>query len=718
MRSLISLALAASLAACSASHHGSFGLAVAPASSSDLGAIEARARQPSREAPAVAVLVPPAPARGFTVFSLPEGVRLGQVAEAITGRPVIAGDIVIARSPGSIVAWGFDGREKWRVPDRGFSLVGASQDAGRVAITLGGAGVTRRSGVLLVVDASSGASVIQRPESHAFGVPLLIGRDLYVPWDGQNLSIFDAESGDEQARVRMRDDVFGFARREGPSVWIGSRAVYRFGPDLADGRAANATRFTFSRDGLPGSPPLMNDPYVTLNAGLDARERVRLAWRPDGAAPGATLLGGAVYSLFHRDVFALDAASAAVRWAWVNPADIAGLEVSREGITVVDDRGQVTFLDAATGRARWRAELNAPTAQAVLQLASDFAPSGAGEEPARSVIEGLLAAAGGSDTRLMPAQLFAVRALAERDDAEATRALVAVLTHRQYPQELRTAAGEAITHRSNGADAMLEALASHYDYVRDVDAPPSGLLARGAAAAHERRAVASLIAHLQDPATPAADLPQIVAALRELGDTAAVTPLVDFLRLYHADTGMLPPIGGGDLQDDRHVGEQDPINAALEQAVLAVGAMGGGAERHVLDEIGAHPRAALIVRNAVVRVRNGDTQTASASSSGSSTGGGSGVDMQFQMPARLNAQAIENAFLPLRPRLLLCLEGIPSRPATVRVQFRYDSTGTISHATINPASLQTCMAPLVESVRLPESNAGRDIGIYNLSTFP
>ncbi len=720
MRGFISIASLASLVACSAGHRGAFGLAYAPSSSTDLSAIVARASNGSVEGPAVAVIVPPAPARGFAVFSLPEGVRLGQVGAAITGRPVIAGDLVLAREPGSIIAWGFDGRERWRVPDRGYSLVGASQDEGRVAITLGGAGVTRRSGALLVVDAASGASIVQRPESHAFGVPVLVARDLYVPWDGQNLSVFDAASGDEVARVRSRDDTFGFARREGPSVWLGARALYRFGPELADGRSSSAQRFAFSRQGLPGDPPFVNDPYVTLNAGLDARERVRLAWRPDGVAPGVTLLNGSVYSVFHRDVFAIDAQSSAVKWALVNPADIAGIEVSRGGVTVIDDGGRASFVDANTGRVQWRAELNTPTAQAVIRVPADFAPSGgAAGEPDRTLVEELLLAAGGTDTRLMPAQLFAVRSLIEIDAAEATHALVAVLTHRQYPQELRSAAGEAITHRTNGAEAMLEALAVHHDYVRDVAAPPVGLLARGVSAAHERRAVPALIAHLQDPATPSADLPQIVAALRELGDSSAVAPLVDFLRLYHADTGMLPPVGGGELIDDRHVGEQDPLDAALEQAVLAVGAMGGPAERRVLDEIAAHPRAAMIVRNAVTRVRNGDTQTATATAGNASgTSSTGGVDMAFHAPARLNAEAIEGAFLPLRSQLLECLRGLPSRPATVRVQFRYDSTGAVSHATVNPAAIQGCVAPLIESVRLPENNAGRDIATYNLSTFP
>ena len=74
---------------------------------------------------------------------------------------------------------------------------------------------------------------------------------------------------------------------------------------------------------------------------------------------------------------------------------------------------------------------------------------------------------------------------------------------------------------------------------------------------------------------------------------------------------------------------------------------------------------------------------------------------------------------PVRGRYRLPVgAGAPSRPATVRIQFRYDSAGTVSHAAINPASFQACMAPVIEAVRLPENSAGRDIATYNLSTAP
>jgi len=706
----LSFGLAALVSCASLGGSRAFDLSYPASSAQSLDAIAARVRDARESAtPAVAVVVPPRPAQGFTVFGLPSGERLGQVGATLLGRPVIAGDLVLARSNGSIVAWSLAGAERWRIPDHGYNLVGAAQDNGRVAITLGGFGLSRRNGVALVVDAQSGATRFEKVETVAFGPPALVGDDLFLPWNGQQLSVFDVRSGDEVARVHGRTDLIGFARREGNAIWYGARSLLRFG--AASSNVDTVPRAAFSKEGVPGAPPFMADPYVTLNAGLDARERVRLAWRPDAAAAGASFAGATVYSVFHRDVFGVDPASNEVRWGYVHNADLAGVEVSREGLGAVDENGNFLFVDARTGVLRWRVDLHATAAQAVVQLPADFAPTGHVEEGARTPVEGLLLAAGGTDSRLMPAQLFAVRALIDHDGPDATHALVNVVTHRRFPQELRAAAGEAITRRTNGAEAMTEALAAHYDYVSDVEAPPVGLLARGIAAHRERNAVPALIAHLQDPATAASDLPPLVSALRELGDPSCVRPLVDFIRLNHADTGAAPPVGGGDPIDDRIVSDQEPMEAALEQAVTAVAALGTINERRILAEVAVHPRTARAVADAIARALRGEGVAATSTEAPQ-------APMTFQAPPnRVAMDAVESAFFPLRQEMLECLRGTPSRPATVRITFRYDGAGAISHVIVNPAQFQPCIEPIAERVRLPESAANREIGTYNLSTM-
>ena len=54
----------------------------------------------------------------------------------------------------------------------------------------------------------------------------------------------------------------------------------------------------------------------------------------------------------------------------------------------------------------------------------------------------------------------------------------------------------------------------------------------------------------------------------------------------------------------------------------------------------------------------------------------------------------------------------------MRITFRYDGAGAVSHVMVNPAAFQPCMEPIAERVRLPESGANREIGTYNLSTTP
>lgn len=709
--------LAATLALGCAGHRSSAGfeLSYAPSPTDEIAAITTRVREtpPGTIVPAV-VVVPPAPLRGFSVFALPTGLRLGQTQDAIDGRPVLTGDLVIAHVPGGVAAWNLDGTRRWQVEDHGMPLTGVARDRTRVALTLGGGGVMRRRGTLVVVGAYSGRVSIAREVPHALGVPAMAGDDLFVPWDGQNLSVFDAESGDEVARLRSRDDTYAFARREGDTVFFGARALYRFGPEVVPGRRDQVPHATFDHEELPGRPPFMNDPYTAPEAGVDARERVRTVWRPDPATASGTpaFAGSTVYALFHRDLFAMDARTGAVRWAYVHPADLSGVEVTREGVMAVDENGRAVFVSAARGVPVWRAEFRVPSVQAVFQVPLEFSPrGGVTDEVALTPVEGLLRAAGGTDTRLVPAQVFAIRALGAIDSPEATRAIVSVLAQRNLPAEVRTAVGNALAERTNGADAMLEALQMHYDYVRGTQSAPVGLLARGLVAAHERRGVSALIAHLHDPATPAVELPMIVAALRELRDPAAVPGLMDFLRMYHADEGALVPVTGGDPIDDRPVGEQTSIDSALEQSALAVAELGGPDAQDLLEELAHCASTSRIVRESLQRAQGSNTPAPAPNE------GPENPDMVFhQPPPRLSSEMIGEALGQHRYELLECLRGAPSRPAQVRVQFFYDGDGRVSNVTVNPASFQACMAPRIEHVRLPSSSAAREIGTWYLPT--
>jgi len=701
--------LALGCAGTEASRRAPFAIGRTAASGAEAAALaDGVARAPESPVAAVAVVVAAAPGQGFTVVALPDGRRLGASTAVLTGRPHLAGDWVIARTAGHIVAWRLDGTEAWRVADEGFDLTGVSFDNGRVALALGGGGVTRRRGVLLVLDAASGAEVLRRRVDHALGVPALVGSVVFVPWDGQNLSAFSVDGGDELGRLRSRDDVFGFARREGGGLYFGSLGVYRLGAEAAIGRREGSGAWRLERDDLPGDAPVSLDGYTSLRPQLDARERVRLVWRPDPQRQGVALVHGLAFALYHRELFALDAQTGAVRWAHVTSDDLVAAEVTEAGVVTLDETGVATLLEPQQGRALWRLSTGVAGSQAALQLPRTFTASGGVEEAPTGRVEGLRrAAAASNDARMAPAQRFAVRALAALDDPEATRALVDLLSIASLPPEVYDAVGEALATRTQGAEAMREALEGRYDFVRGTVAPPVGVLARGLANAGDRQSVPRLVAHLHDPATPMRSLPLIAAALRRLADPAAVPGLMDFVRLYHTDVGAVPPVGGGDPVDDRDVGEQQLLDAALEQAALALVELGGDAARTTLEALAAHANASPVIGRAA-------RQPATAAPAGDGAATGSS-DMTFAAPpVRLSLEAISEAFEPQRVALLACLRGAPSRPAQVRIQFRYDHDGRIQQPTVLPTSFQGCMAPIVQQVTLPPSGAARELGTYYL----
>lgn len=666
------------------------------------------ARSPEAPVEAVAVWVAAAPAQGFSVVSLPSGRRLGASTATLEGRPHLAGDRVLARSGGSIVAWALDGTEAWRVPDGGFDLAGVSRDGGRIAMTLGGGGVTRRRGALVVLEAADGRELLRRRVDHALGAPAMVGSQVFVPWDGQNLSAFAVDGGEEIARLRSRDDVFAFARRDGEALYFGARSLYRLSAEAASGRRDGGGAWRLERDDLPGDAPFALDSYTALRAQLDARERVRLVWRPDPQRQGVALLHGQVYSLYHRELFALDAQSGAVRWAAVLPSDVVAAEVVDAGVVLLDESGTATLVDPQTGRARWRLQTGVTGTQAALQLPRAFSAAGGVEEAAVSVVEGLRqAAAAGNDARMAPAQRFAVRALAAIEDAEATGALVSLLTTATLPPEVYDVVAEAVAARTRGAPSMLDALRARYDFVRGTAAPPVGVLARGLASAGERSAVPQLLAHLHDPATPTRELPHLTAALRRLGDAGAVPGLLAFVRRYHADVGAVPPVGGGDPVDDRELGDQQLLDAALEQAASGVVELGGPAGRAALETLAGYANASPVV------VRIAHAPSAAAPSTASAPEGAS--DMTFTAPPpRLSLEAIAEAFAPHRDAMLECLRGAPTRPAQVRIQFRYDHEGRITQPLVLPAFLQTCIGGIATHVTLPPSGAARELGTYYL----
>ncbi|MDP3279245.1 MAG: PQQ-binding-like beta-propeller repeat protein [Deltaproteobacteria bacterium] len=669
------------------------------------------AERPATLSTATLVLTNAAPARGFTVYDLPTGRQRFHVEEPIDARPIVTGGLVISHVNREVVAWDAEsGAVRWRLNDHGHMLIGAGGDSQAIAISMGPGGVSRRVGFFAVVDAQTGRILLSREVQHSLGSPSVAGGYAFLPWDGQHLSVFDIARNVEHSRLLSSDDVFATVTVDNGAVYYGSRNIYRLGAESASGRRDPATSLTRPRQDLPGDPVLQRDGYDVATVGLNARERVRLLARPDPSRPNVSPTDGIVYALFHRVIFALDAQSGAVRWGHTLTGDIAGASAVRGGLVTLGDEGVLTMLDASDGHVRSAQRIEQRSPQAVLSLPLDFSPPAEGAEPPSSAADSLRVAAGGNDARMLPARIFAVNAMAQIPGADATRGLLEVASRDSYQPSLREAAGEALSHRTDGIELLIAALDDHYDWVRGTAAPPAGYIAQAIANARATAGIAPLVRHLHAHETSYADLPRITASLRALNDPTATTPLLDFLRLYHADDGLVPAIDGGESINDRSMGEHDLLLGALEQCVLAVIESGTPTQKEWLDVLVDDPNTLPPLRNAILRAR----QPSAGTTANSQANGAVGAipDDPNMPPIQLGMRRISAAMAPTQPQMQACLTGLQSIPAQVRVTFWFDAEGHISRPVVTPTNLQRCIAPLVEAVQLPRSQTPRDIGTY------
>lgn len=687
------------------------------------GIAESITQRPAREPDPTLVVTQLRPARGFIVYDLPSGRQRFRVDQEIDARPIVIADIVLSHSGREAIAWdATTGAIRWRRHDHGFSLTGAGGDGTAVALTFGPGGLNRRVGYLAVVDARDGRVLLEREVQQALGTPTVAGGFAFVPWGGQHLSVFDLQRNLEQTRLQSLDDVFARARVERTAVYFGGRNLYRFAPESASGRRDEARTIHVPRQDLPGNPPLTLDGYEGVAVQRNARERVALIVRPDPDAPNATPTDNLIYALFHRVVFAVDARDGSVKWGHLHNRDIAGAEAVRGGVVLVDDGGGVSMLDAQHGHRRWSTNVAAQPLQAVLGLPIDFAPGTEGAETPTTPADTLLTAAGGTDTRMLPARIFATKALAAMAGADATRALLDIATRQSYPPELRAAAGEALATRTEGIDALIDALDTHYDWVRGTQAPPVGFIAQAIARARNTRGVAPLVRHLNDPETPATDLPRIAQALRELGDPSALPAMLDFLRIYHADDGLVPQVDGTEPINDRSVSDQEALVSALEQCAFALAHSSNPAHRRWVEAIAVDPNTVDGLRPGLRRALTGG-QPGSGSNNGNASGRTSlssstrsepEIDDPNIPPVHLTMEHIATAMEPYREEMLACLRGRSSMPSQVRITFRYDHEGHISAPSVTPADLGPCILPIVSRVTLPRSQTPREIGTYYL----
>jgi outer membrane protein assembly factor BamB len=649
---------------------------------------------PPRTPGTVVVGVTAAPTQLFA-YDLAAQRLLWRQPVAATSAPFLAGESVIYQTADAIEAVALrDGGKQLEV-DRGNKLLRGADGDGALAVFVmsEGMGTYAKSEIVLM---RRGAVDWRLPIDGLVGVPAIAGTVVLVPWSNQFVTAIDIESGREVARVRVRDAVLAHALRDREHTYVGSQhGITRVSASIGSGKLRGAGYLRLPEQNLPGRPLLLRDVYAeTAPATPDsAQHRIALVWEPralEGVRVG--LEDDNVYLVFYAFVFALDPRDYGVRWVHRNDADIVGAAASPGGVIIGDESGKLLQLAAASGKVVFRANSELRSTVVRIPMGARSVEAGAPIDP-NSLRTELFAAAQDTDARMVPARLLAVRALAKLDDADATESLIALCDDARLAPAVRTAACSSLKTRALGVDHLLMALARHASFLEGTTAPPVGALAKAAAAAKEKRAVAPLLLHLGDPATPSSDLPAIVTALKELQDPSAAPGLRAFLQRYHAD-----PI---DVE----------LVTALDRVPAALASLEGAAALPVLEQVMADGMGSLSVRQRareelekLQAIAAAEAAKAEAAKNPAPETVPSVVPVEPDPvePTHLTTDLVNKALLPVRDQLQACLTAEGRKLFQARAVLVVEA-GEVLMVSVMPSELQGCVEPLVRTQKFPQT---------------
>ncbi len=132
-----------------------------------------------------------------------DGQAVWSLRHPLDVRPVVAGRVVVISGGGDVMtADARSGAVLWHQASGNLRLLGAGDDGSLTVMTFLKPG--DRGSVFLAVDRDG--RVVRRIETpRAAGAPAVVNGIAFVPWDGQYVSAINVSSGDEEARVTLRD---------------------------------------------------------------------------------------------------------------------------------------------------------------------------------------------------------------------------------------------------------------------------------------------------------------------------------------------------------------------------------------------------------------------------------------------------------------------------------------------------------------------------------
>lgn len=636
-------------------------------------------------------------ARGVFAYDLSAQRLAFSLPAKVDGLPIAASNYVVVPETDAVRVRSLaDGSVVKEFDNDGMHLIGADGDGDLTAIVLSTGGSYGARSLLAIM---RGASVVQRMRvDRALGAPAVLGGLVFVPHSRVHLSVITPE-GQELLRLAVRDDVASEALTDGHHVFFGLAGLY-----LLDGRTQNGVQGgakyfappPANRRKLPGGPAFLRDTADKPPPVDSAVHRIALSFAPTSSGSDVGVADQALYLSFYRMLFSLNDSADSARWVRSTPSDLVGVQAFQGGVVAVEESGTVSGFDAE-GRALFTHAMGVTPVVAAVR-ADGLTASGGGEPP-EPLLTQLVAAALHTDTRLVPAGELAVKLLGAMQDAEATQTLITICGQSDAPRRLRDGACEALAGRTQGNDAILAALAKRNDFMADQKAPPLAPLAKAAAAANEPRATPLLLDHLEDPSTPGEDLPAVAAALLKLADASAAPRIERFLRLYHADAS------------------EPGLSEALASCSALLVKLKKGQAQGTLSEIAGDPRTENALREAVGKqvLALGNELEAEKSADAKSEGkAGESADADGP-PAHLTQEHLTQALAPVQAQVTQCVRNDPGHPVSARLTVVVEAGKVFSVQTL-PASLQTCVEPLVRRISLPATRLAKRETLHHTIT--
>jgi outer membrane protein assembly factor BamB len=451
-------------------------------------------------------------------------------AHPLDARPVVAGSVVVVSGGGEVLALdAHTGGVIWRRPTGGIPMLGAGDDGSVTVVTFkrtGGVG----SSLLGVTHDGQVVSQIETDKS--LGTPAVLGHLAFVPWVGQYVSVLDLGSGDEIARVTLREQTTRAWTQAG-SLWFGQGAFVRFDAHIRDASKGQATKVALPARELPGTPVIVPAGSEPVYPVASASDKVHLYARPQGTEAGAAISDDHWYATYFRLAMGFGSSQGKLGWVHLHGSDFIGGAAASGGLLLCDEQGKVTTLDAKTGAVVSEADVGEPLKACVVSVDAQRVNGGGAD--AKPFVQQVADAVTSDDAQLVVAQRLLLRELSTMEDETATKTLVDLASDPRTSPDMLPDARAALANRRNGASFMEAALARHYDFLKDVlRPPPVGPIAQALGAMKETGAGALLASHLLDPADTVDDVKQAAAALAVVAGPDQLPTLRQFFGMYRA----------------------------------------------------------------------------------------------------------------------------------------------------------------------------------------